>query len=391
MRLKNFVISFIFVFAPALGLSETEIQGLQETEPIKIGALFAVTGPASSLGAPEAKTAEMFVNEINSKGGIHGRKIKLLIKDTGGSPEKALSFAKRLIEDEKVFAIIGPSTSGETMKIKNICEEAKTILFSCAAAETIINPVAKYVFKSSQKDSDAARSIFATMNKLGIKTIGIVSSNTDFGKDGKDQLEKIAPEYGINIVMSEIYDKDAADFTDLFKKLKSKKIQAVVNWSIGPAQATVAKNMKQFDFKIPLFQSYGFGNILYAKAAGKAAEGIIFPCGRLPVADALPDSNQQKPVLLKYKKDYETSYKEEAGTSGGYAYDALLILTSAIEKTGTDKEKVRDTIEGIKDFTGTAGIFNFSPEEHNGLGIDAFVMLTVKNGKFALYTTGRGK
>ena len=102
---------------------------------IKVGAVLAVTGPASFLGAPEAKTLEMLVEEINAKGGVKGNKIELIIKDTGASPEKAISFTKQLIDEEKVFAIIGPSTSGETMQIKNIAEEGKTILLSCAAAE----------------------------------------------------------------------------------------------------------------------------------------------------------------------------------------------------------------------------------------------------------------
>ena len=125
------------------------------SEPVKIGALFSVTGPASFLGAPEEKTAQMLVEKINAAGGINGQKLALVVKDTAGSPEKAVSFAKQLIEEEKVLAIIGPSTSGETMQIKAICEENRVPLVSCAAAETIVNPVAKYVFKSPQKDSQA--------------------------------------------------------------------------------------------------------------------------------------------------------------------------------------------------------------------------------------------
>jgi len=87
----------------------------QAAEPIKVGAILSVTGPASFLGAPEARTLEMLVAETNKKGGVLGHKIELIIKDSGANPEKAFSFAKQLIEEEKVFAIIGPSTSGETM------------------------------------------------------------------------------------------------------------------------------------------------------------------------------------------------------------------------------------------------------------------------------------
>ena len=355
-------------------------------EPIKIGAIFAVTGPAANLGAPEQKTAQMLVDEINAKGGVKGQKLVLLIKDSQGNPEKAVSFAKQLIEEDKVFAIIGPSTSGETMQIKNLCDQSKTILMSCAAAEVIVNPLAKYVFKTPQKDSDAARKIFMALSKLKIDKIAVTSSNTGFGKAGKEQLEKIAPEYKIQILISEVYEKDATDLTGVLTKVKAANVGAVVNWSIEPAQAILAKNMKQLGFKIPLFQSHGFGNIKYVQAAGEAAEGIIFPAGRLLVADALAKDHPQKALLEKYKADYEAKYKEDVSTFGGHAYDAITILAKAIETAGADKEKVVAAIEGLKGFVGTAGVFNFSPTDHNGLDINAFEMLTVKGGKFVVYT-----
>jgi len=373
-----------FVFAAFLLIFTMIVSPVFAKDTIKIGAILAVTGPASFLGAPEAKTLQMLTDEINAKGGIKGSKVELIIKDSGGSPEKAISFAKQLIEENKVMAIIGPSTSGETMKIKNIAEEGKTILLSCAAAEVIVNPVAKYVFKTPQKDSFAAQKIFMQMKKMGIKKIGVVSGNDGFGKAGKEQLEKIAPEYGIEIVANEVYDKDATDLTAVATKLKAANVQAVVNWSIVPAQSIIAKNMRQIGMTVPLFQSHGFGNIKYVQAAGSAAEGIIFPAGRLLVADSLPKSNKQKAVLLKYKKDYETKFKEDASTFGGHAYDAFMILENAIAKAGTDREKVRQAIENMKGFVGTGGIFNFSPADHNGLDINAFEMLTVKKGKFVV-------
>jgi branched-chain amino acid transport system substrate-binding protein len=354
-------------------------------ETIKVGAIFAVTGPASFLGAPESKTVKMLVDEINDQGGVGGKQLEIIIKDSGGSPEKAISFAKQLIEEEKVFAILGPSTSGETMKIKSTCEMGKTILLSCAAAEVIVDPVAKYVFKTPQNDSHAVMRIYETMKEMGISRIGIISGNTGFGNAGKAQLEKIAPQYGIKILLSEVYDKKATDLTGVLTKLKARNVQAVVNWSIVPAQSIVAKNMKQLNMNVPLFQSHGFGNIKYAKAAGKAGEGIIFPCGRLLVADVLPDSHVQKSLLVKYKNEYESRFKEDVSTFGGHAWDALMILVEAIKVAGADREKVRDAIENLKGFVGTAGVFNFSAEDHNGLNKDAFEMLTVKDGKFVLY------
>jgi branched-chain amino acid transport system substrate-binding protein len=359
----------------------------EDAQPIKIGAIFSVTGPASFLGAPEAKTAKMLVDKINASGGVLGRKLELIIKDSGGSPEKAVSFAKQLIEEDKVLAIIGPSTSGETMQIKKLCEENQMILVSCAAADAIVNPLAKYVFKTPQKDSQAATWIYRTMKAQGISKIAILTGNDGFGASGKKQLEELAKTEGIEIVANEVYDKQATDLTDILTKVKGTPgVQAVVNWSIVPAQSIVAKNMKQLGMNMPLFQSHGFGNRKYVAQAGVAAEGILFPAGRLLVVEELPDSNPQKTVLATYKKDYEAAYQEDVSTFGGHAYDAILIVTEALKKAGTtDRAKVRDAIESLHGLVGTAGIYNFSATDHTGLDLNAFEMLTVKNGKFTIY------
>ena len=153
MRKQLVKVTGILVLAIVIAISG--IVKAADEPTIKVGAIFAVTGGASNLGAPEAKTAEMLVEKINKEGGVKGHKVELIVKDSGSKPENAISLAKQLIEEDKVLAIIGPSTSGETMAIKNICQEGNTILLSCAAAEDIVNPVASYVFKTPQKDSDA--------------------------------------------------------------------------------------------------------------------------------------------------------------------------------------------------------------------------------------------
>ena len=356
-------------------------------EPVKVGAIFSITGPASFLGAPEEKTARMLVEKINAEGGVNGRKLELVIKDSAGSPEKAVSFAKQLIEEDKVVAIIGPSTSGETMQIKALCEESKVPLISCAAAETIVNPLAKYVFKVAPKDSQAVTWIYRTMKDMGLTNIAILSSSDGYGASGKKQLEEAAKTEGIQIMADEVYDKQATDLSDVLTKVKgNSSVQAVVNWSIVPAQSMVAKDMKQLGLNVPLFQSHGFGNPKYVEQAGVACEGTLFPAGRLLVVDELPDSNPQKKILAAYKKDYESRYHEDVSTFGGHAYDSLLIVVEAIKKAGgPDRDKVRDAIENTTGFVGTAGIFNFSPTDHTGLDLSAFEMLTVKDGKFTLY------
>ena len=355
-------------------------------ENIKIGALLAVTGPASFLGGPEAHTLEMLVEQVNAQGGINGKKIDLLLKDTAGNPEKAISLAKQLLEEENVVAVVGPSSSGETMAVKKIFEDAKTPLISCAAAEVIVNPLASWVFKTPQNDSFAAIKIFKEMNNLGIKKIAVLVDNSGFGKAGKEQLQKIAPDYKIEVVESEVYDTKATDLSAVVAKIKANPaVQGVVNWSIVPAQSIVVKNIRQAGWQVPIFQSHGFGNIKYVEAAGAAAEGVIFPAGRLLMAGLLPDGHPQKALLVQYVKDYEGKFKDTASTFGGHAYDAFLILEKAVEVGGTDKEKIRQAIEGLKNLPGTGGVYNFSATDHNGLTLEAFEMMTVKDGKFVPY------
>ncbi|MDD3813420.1 MAG: ABC transporter substrate-binding protein [Desulfocapsaceae bacterium] len=378
------MVSKVLMGAAALSLLLTPAAW---AENIKVGAILAVTGPASFLGGPEARTLEMMVADINAKGGINGNPVELILKDSAANPEKAVSFAKQLIEEDKVLAIIGPSTSGETMQIKKIAEDGKTPLLSCAAAEVIVDPVASYVFKTPQKDSDAVKMIYKEMNKLGLVNVAVLSDNTGFGKAGAEQLAKIAPEFGIKIVEKESYDTKDSDLTAPVAKIKANKdVQAVINWSVAPAQSIVVKNIRQAGWNVPIFQSHGFGNIKFVEVAGAAAEGVIFPAGRLLIAADLPADNPQKELLTQYKKNYETKYKENVSTFGGHAYDAMVILEAAVKVGGNDRAKVRDAIEGLQNLPGTAGVFSFSAKDHNGLTIDAFQMMTVKDGKFVAYT-----
>jgi branched-chain amino acid transport system substrate-binding protein len=350
----------------------------------KVGAIFAVTGPAAWLGTPERNTAKMIEQEVNKAGGINGHPLEIIIEDTVGDPTKTVTAAKKLITKDEVLAIVGPSRSGTTMAVIPIVEEAKVPLISCAAAESIVVPVKPWVFKTPQKDSDAAVKIYETMRERGISKIAIITATSGFGDQGRKQLKKLTPEFEIEIVADETYGPNDTDMTAQLTKIKASEAQAVVNWSIVPGQVIVAKNMRQLGMKIPLFQSHGFGNIKYAQTAGEAGEGIIFPCGRLLAVDTLADDHPQKEVLAKYKKEYEAKYEEDVSTFGGHAWDGLQLVIAALREVGPDREKIRDYIENTKNFVGTGGIFNFSPEDHSGLTKDAFEMLTVKNEKFVV-------
>lgn len=353
---------------------------------IHVGCILSITGKASWLGEPERNTVEMIAKQINAAGGINGKKLVLHIEDDQGDNTQAVNAAKKLIKRDNVCAIVGPSTSGTSMAIVPVVQAAKIPMISCAGAAVIVEPVAerKWVFKSPQKDSDCVKRIYDHLKSKNISKIGIITSTSGFGAAGRDQLKKIAAEYKIQIVADETYDPAATDMTAQLLKIKSAGAKALVNWSIEPAQSIVPQNMKQLKLAIPLYQSHGFGNLKYAAAAGAAAEGIIFPAGRLLAVDTVAANHPQKKVLTTYRDTYEKAYpKDKVSTFGGHAYDALWILVSAMKKAGSDPAKLRDEIEQTQ-FVGTAGIFKFSAKDHCGLDKSAFELLTVKNGKFVV-------
>ena len=225
------------------------------------------------------------------------------------------------------------------------------------------------------------------MQEHGISKIAVLYDNTGFGQEGMRQIQAYAGQFGVTIGVELPFEPAATegDLETLLTKVKSdKSIQAVVNWSILPAQSIVPQKMKQLGMTLPLYQSHGFGNIKFVEAAGDAANGIIFPGGRLLVAQTLSDDDPQKAVLVKYKDDYEDRFSEEASTFGGHAFDGLYLVVKAIEKAGSaDKAAIRDALETMS-FVGTGGVFQMTPEDHNGLGMDSLEMLTVKDGNFAL-------
>lgn len=386
-RRGKVILGICFSFLILMGVWSSQIlagKKVQTKEPYKIGAVFAITGGASWLGEPERNTVKMIEEEINATGGINGHPLQVIIEDTVGDETKARLAVKKLIEKDKVLAIIGPSRSGTTLAVVPIVEKAKVPLISCAAAEAIVVPVKPWVFKTPQKDSDAVKRIYEYMNKQGISKVAIITGTTGFGNQGRIQLKKSAPNYGITIVADETYGPKDTDMTVQLTKIKATEAQAVVNWSIVPAQSIVIKNMRQLGMTIPLFQSHGFGNIKYVQAAGKAAEGIIFPAGRLLAVDTLPSNDPQKEVLSRYKEEYESKYGESVSTFGGHAWDALQLVILALRATGPDRARIREFIENVKGFVGTGGIFYYSPQDHTGLTKEAFKMLTVRKGKFVV-------
>jgi branched-chain amino acid transport system substrate-binding protein len=358
----------------------------QKSAPYVVGGIFSISGPASYLGEPERNSMEMMADAINAKGGINGHPLKLVIYDDEGDVTKARLHATKLAQDKDVLAVIGPSLTHTSMAALEITQKAKVPMISCAAGIGITAPAKDrvWVFKTAQTDQMAVDRIYQYLQKQNLNQVAILTVSTGFGVSGKEQLLALAPKYGITVVAQEVFGEKDTDMTPQLTKLRGTPAQVVICWGTGPAPALVAKNMKQLGLTLPLIQSHGAASKKFIELAGDAGEGIIMPAGKLVVWQQLPDTDPQKAVCKEYAEKYAAKFKAPESSFGGYAYDAIRMLNQALATAANDRDKIRNEVEGTKNFVGVSGIFNMSPEDHNGLTPAAFVMVKVHNGGFQL-------
>ena len=355
-------------------------------EPIKIGSVLSVTGPAAFLGDPELKTLQMYVEDINKKGGVLGRPLQLVHYDDGSDANKANGFAKRLIDDDKVDVMVGGTTTGATMSSVPLAEKAGIPFISLAGAVVIVEPVKKFVFKTPHTDRMAAEKVFEDMKKRGITKVALLSETSGFGQSGKKETEGVAAKYGITLVASETYGPKDTDMSPQLTKIKTTPgVQGVFIFGLGQGPAIATKNYKQLGITLPLYHAHGVASEEFIKLAGPAAEGVRLPAAALLVADKLDAKDPQKPVVTAYTKAFQEKWKTDVSSFGGHAYDGLMIAVEAIKRAkSTDKAAVRDAIEATKGYVGTGGVVNMSPTDHMGLDLSAFRMLEIKNGDWTL-------
>ncbi|GAB4296333.1 MAG: ABC transporter substrate-binding protein [Desulfuromonadia bacterium] len=378
--MKQSIVAALLILTGLIG-----VRDLLAAEPIRVGALFAITGPASFLGEPERNTLEMLVKEANTKGGIKGHRVELVVYDTQGDATKAVQLATKLIKNDRVSVIVGPSTTGETMAVIPIAEKEKIPLISCAAGIKITEPVKKWVFKTPPNDHVAAEKIYNHLLSKKKKTVALLTVTDGFGSSGREQLKELARAKGITIVADETYGPKDTDMTPQLTKIKGTRAEAIICWGTNPGPAIVTRNVKQLGITIPLYQSHGVASKKYIELSGKEnAQGVLLPAGKLAIYDKISKKDPQYKLLKEYDAAYRREYGVEASTFGGYAYDAFLMISEAVKSAGPSPEQIRTGLEGVRKLTSISGIFSLSPSNHNGLDLSAFEMVTITNGDWEL-------
>lgn len=330
-------------------------------EPVKIGAVLSVTGPAAFLGGPEKNTLEALVEQVNKAGGIRGARVDLVVYDDASDTSKAVLATRRLIEQDRVLAIVGPSTSNNALAVLPFAERSKVPLLAIAVHKEISTPVKPWVFQVANVIDQEIGKILDYLKKRKVSRFAIINVSDARGVTGKDELVRQAPGYGMTVSAIQAFGPDDVDVSPQLTRIRSTDAQAVVCVVSSSVSAIVAKNFRQLGLTQPLVMGTGFANIKFVHLAGDAANGIVFPGYKIGIVEELPAGDPMKPVILTYKRVYEGRFSEPASIFGAFAHDAFGMLKIAIERAQeVTRAGVRDALERkTRPFTGASGVYAF--------------------------------
>lgn len=354
-------------------------------DPIRIGAIYSISGPGSFLGAPEDRALRMLVEEANKAGGWKGRKLEAVIYDTEGNTGKAAQQMRRLATVDNVDVIFGPSSSGESLATIALANELKVPTLMHGGAEAITKPVTPYVFNTPPSDRIALSGLLAEMKKSGITRVAMLSAADGFGQSGKNVLQEIAPNYGVRVVLQEEFNRQDPDITAQVLKAKESPADAMIIWSALPAPVIILRAAQSVGYQKPIYTSYGAGTNDLVAQAGGAAEGLYLYSLRMLSPESVRNDDPAKVAMNRLGSQYSQKYNVPSPVYAQHAFDAFLVLEQAVAKTSgpVNRESIRAAVEKVE-VSGTNGYFRFSPQNHGGLDANSrsFIMLRSVKGKW---------
>jgi branched-chain amino acid transport system substrate-binding protein len=365
----------------------TDTSGGQLTgDPIKVGAIVSATGNNSPLGEPERKVLEMMETAINDSGGVMGRPLDIVIEDDKSDAKEAATAATRLIDQEKVVAIIAATGSPSTLAVKEITAAQGIPQMAMAAANAITDQAPMdWIWRTPQKDAMAvARALTYISDELGVKKIAVLHDENAFGSSGATEIANRVGERGLEIVATESYKTDDTDLSVQLTNIRDKSPEVLIVWGTGKGPVLAARTMKQLGMAMPFVGSHGIANKSFIDNAMDAAEGVVFPAGRLLVPSSITDA-AQKEVTDQFIAAYKAKYDENPNTFAGYAFEAISLLVNAIEKAqSTDAAALQAALNATQDFAAPDGFYNYSATNHDGLTADDMIMVKIQGGTWVL-------
>lgn len=353
---------------------------------VTIGVTVSSTGPGAALGIPLKNSVELWPSEID------GEKLNVIVLDDAGDPSVATTNARRFANDDKVDVIIGSALTPASIAVSSVATETGTPHLACSPVPPNVAG-AKWTFVLPQAADLIARTLFARMQKDGVKNVGYIGFSDSYGDLWVSQFKAIGKDYGLNLIAEERYARPDTSVSGQVLKLVAAQPDAVFVGASGTGAALPQLALRERGFKGQIYQTHGAVTFDFLRIAGASVDNTVFASGPVMVAELQPDSSETKKEGLDYVTAYEAKFGEGTRTQfGAHIHDAMAILKKAIPEAkkkaepGTPEFKaaLRDAIESGGPFPASQGVFEYKADDHYGLDERAVVLLTAKDGKFEL-------
>jgi branched-chain amino acid transport system substrate-binding protein len=356
---------------------------------VKIGLMVSATGPTSAIGIPQKNTGELLPKKIGDVA------IEYISLEDGGDTSRAVQNIKKLIAENNIDALIGPSTTPNAFAILDVIAEARVPMMATVGTSSVVEPLdakKRWVFKTTQNDDLIAAALLKHMVKHNVKTVAFIGFSDPYGDNWLKVFTALAEKAGVKVVVAERYNRTDQSVTGQTLRMIGAKPDAMLIAAVGGPAVLPQATLRDQGWKGPIYQTHAVATEDFIRLGRDKVEGTILAAGPMLVIDEIPDSNPTKKVAQNYIATYLKQFGSVPATFGANTWDSGLLLERAIPgalkagKPGTEafRSALRDALEQEREVVGCQGVFNMSPANHNGMDERARVLVTVKDGKFRL-------
>jgi branched-chain amino acid transport system substrate-binding protein len=356
---------------------------------VKVGLMVSATGPTSAIGIPQKNTGDLLPRRIGNT------TIEYVQLDDGGDTTRAVQNVKRLVQQDNIDALIGPSTTPNALAILDVIAEAGVPMMATVGTSAVVEPLdakKRWVFKTTQNDDLIAAALIKHMQKVGVKSVGFIGFNDPYGENWLKVFGVLAEKAGIRVGPVERYNRTDQSVAGQTLKLIAAKPDAVLVAGVGGPGVLPQITLRDQGYKGTIYQTHGVATDDFIRLGKDKVEGTVLAAGPMLVIDEIAEANPIRKVALGYINAYEKQFGQKPATFGANTWDSWLILERALPvalakaKPGTPafRTALRDAIELEREIVGCQGVFNMSATNHNGMDERARVLVTVKDGRFRL-------
>jgi branched-chain amino acid transport system substrate-binding protein len=395
--MKRVFVGMVLVIVGLILLATSNGFAQQKLAPYTIGMVTDLTGRMSDMGIANKRGMEIAVEAVNAAGGVNGRQLKVVLYDGESDPSKSVIHTKRVIDVDKAIITTSYNLSGSTMASIQTAEAGKTVLLSASASEKIWIPTKKWIFNVVPRQWEASiPMLIEVLQQKGAKKIAYIYIDSTYGQTGKETFDRAVKEMKFAPAIIEKYAPGTTDVAPQITHIKAAEADGILITGNLADTVMVIKNARDMGFTGPIVSDYAIVGPEFIKLGGKYVEGIVTTSLKALVAPELPANDPQKKVAMALYSEY-TKRHGSFSLYAGHMWDEIYLIVEALKKVDQKldptkeadlvkiRAQLRDNLEQIKGFVGQNGIFNYSPDNHNGLPARCYVPVVVEGGKWTLY------